>query len=195
MALSDLIARLEQDVETQVEAIARQADAEVRAIEAAAAQAAAEATESQLAHRRDEQRLAHQRELARARRQAHARELEARHALLARILDRAGHRLQEAVASPRYATALSTCLEEALSYLEGLPARVRCGVSEATLLRPIVSRRPGVDLVVDESIGPGLVAEAGDGSVVVDNTLAARLRGLETRLAAELLAGVGHDLR
>jgi len=83
-------------------------------------------------------------------------------------------------------------LEEALSHLEGLPAQVRCGPSAAAALRPVMPARPSLELVVDEAIGPGLVAEAVDGSVVVDSTLAARLARLETRLAVELLAEVGH---
>ena len=195
MALPDLIARLEQDAESQVEAITRRADAEVRAIDAAATEAAAAATASHLGQRRADRHIAHQRELARARRLARARELEARHALLARILDRARARLQEAAASPRYAAALPTHLEEVLAYLEGLPARVRCGASEAARVGPLLSRQPEVELVVDESIGPGFLAEAADGSVFVDNTLAARLSRLETRLAVELLAEVGHVLR
>jgi vacuolar-type H+-ATPase subunit E/Vma4 len=44
-----------------------------------------------------------------------------------------------------------------------------------------------VKLVPDASMGPGLVAEAADGSVVVDSTLLARLSRLEARLAVELL--------
>jgi len=191
VALPDLIARLEEDVERQIEAIAQQADAEVRAINDGAAQAAAAASASHLARHRAERQLAHRRDLSRTRRRAHARELEAQHALLDRILGRARDHLQDHAGSPRYQAALSTHLAEALSYLEGLPARVRCNASQAALLRPLVARHSDVELTIDDSVGSGLVAEAADGSVVVDNTLAARLRRIERRLAVELIAEVG----
>lgn len=192
MSLADLIARLEQDADTQVEVITRQADADVLAIQSAAAQAAAASTASHLAQRRAERHAAHERELAQARRLARARELEAQHALLSCILDRARGQIAEEAASPQYMAVLPLHLEEALSHLEGLAAQVRCGRSAAAALRSAVSARPSIDLVVDEAIGPGLVAEAADGSVIVDNTLAARLARLETRLAVELLAEVRH---
>ena len=195
MAFADLVARLEQDVRSQVEAITRQAEAEVRAIEAAAAQAAADATASHLERRRAERRRVQQRDLARVRRQAHARELEARHVVMARILDRARSLMADASGSVPYVAALPAHLAEALSYLEGVPARVRCGAATASHLRPLLGKRPDVTLVVDESIGPGLIAEAADESVVVDNTLAARLSRLHARLAVELLAEVGHVVR
>lgn len=191
MSLADLIARLEQDADTKVEAITRQADADVLAIQSSAAQAAAESTTRHLAQRRAERHAAYARELAHARRLARMRELEAQHALLSRILDRARVQMPKAAALPQYVAVLPRHLEEALSYLEGLAAQVRCGPSAAAVLRPAVSAHPSIDLVVDEAIGPGLVAEAADGSVLVDNTLAARLARLETRLAVELLTEVG----
>ncbi len=191
MALTDLIARLEQDADTQVEAITRQADADVLAIRSAAAQAAAASTANHLAQRRAERQAAQERELAHARRLARTRELEAQHALLGCILDRARDQMSKEAASPQYMAVLPRHLEEALSHLEGLAAQVRCGPSAAAVLRSAVSARPSLDVVVDEAIGPGLVAEAADGSVIVDNTLAARLARRETRLAVELLAEVG----
>jgi vacuolar-type H+-ATPase subunit E/Vma4 len=195
VALPDLIARLEDDVERQIETIAQHADAEVRAINDAASQAAAAASASHLARHRAERELAHRRDLARTRRRAHARELEAQRALIDRILDRARAHLQDDAGSPRHQAALSTHLAEALSYLEGLRARVRCSALQAALLRPLVARHPDVELIIDDSVGSGLVAEAADGSVVVDNTLAARLCRIERRLAIELIAEVGRVRR
>jgi hypothetical protein len=53
------------------------------------------------------------------------------------------------------------------------------------VLTSIVTRC-GAQLVVDETIGPGVFVAAGDDSVVVDNTLAARLARSESRLTIEL---------
>ena len=80
MALSDLISRLEHEARSQVQAIEQEALAETRAIEAATEQAIADTTTRHLERERAERQAVQQRELARARREAHARELEARHA-------------------------------------------------------------------------------------------------------------------
>jgi len=191
MALPDLIARLERDADAQVEAITRRAKAEVRALDAAAAEAAAGATASHLEQQRLERHAEHIADLARARRRARAEELDARRALLARILERARAGVEEAGASPSYAAALPAHLDEALSYLEGRDVRVRCRTSDAAVLRSIAAGRGHVELAVDDAMGPGLIAEAADGSVVVDNTLAARLTRMERSLAIELLGEVG----
>ena len=60
------------------------------------------------------------------------------------------------------------------------------------MLESIVARHQGAELVIDESVSPGVVAESADGSVIVDNTLAARLARAETRLAMELMREVGN---
>lgn len=194
MALADLIARLEQDADSQVQAIRHQAEADVRAIEVADAEALAAATAQHLDRSRARRRAALQRELAVARRAARTRELEARHALLARILDRARGLLVEAASSDAYREALAGHLAEALSYLEGLPCRIRCAPICEPVLRPLVAGHHGVALEIDQTLGPGLIAETPDGTVVVDNTLGARLSRIERRLAVELMGEVdrGH---
>ena len=192
MALSDLISRLEHEAQHQVQAIQREAEAEVRAIDAATEQAIIDTTARHLEHERAQRQVVRQRELALARRQARARELEARHAQLARILQRARSLVPEIAASRSYVDALPSHLEDALSYLESLQPRVRCQAAFARILEPAVARHAGADLVIDESVGPGVVAEAGDGSVTVDNTLATRLARAEARLAIELLRELGN---
>jgi vacuolar-type H+-ATPase subunit E/Vma4 len=192
MALSDLISRLEQEAHSQVQTIAQEAEAEVRAIEAATEQAVAETTTRHLERERAERQAMQQRELALARREARARELEARHAQLARVLDRARALVLEVAASASYAQVLPSHLDEALSFLEGARPRVKCPAAFVAILRPAVARHEGVELVADQSIGPGFIAEASDGSVIVDNTLAARLARSEARLAIELLRELGN---
>jgi vacuolar-type H+-ATPase subunit E/Vma4 len=185
MALSDLIARLEQEAQSRVEAIERDADAEVRAIEVEAEQRVEEITARELAHGRAERHVGLDRERAFARRQARARELEALHHQIRRILNRARALVPEVAASARYATAVAAHLEQALLFVEGLHPRVRCHAACAAVLAPIVTRC-GAHLEIDESVGPGVLVESGDGSVLVDNTLAARLARGESRLTIEL---------
>ncbi len=186
MALSDLISRLEQEAQSRVRAIEQQAEAEARAIEAATEQTIGEITARHLEQQRAERQIVEQRQLALARRQARTRELEAVHAQLARILERARALAPEIARSASYREALPSHLDEALSFLEGVRSRVRCQAAFAASLQPTIDRHADAELVIDESVGPGVVAEATDGSVVVDNTLAARLTRAEASLATEL---------
>jgi vacuolar-type H+-ATPase subunit E/Vma4 len=185
MALSDLIARLEQEAQSRVEAIQRDADAEVQAIEADAEQKAQEITARELEQGRAERQVGLERERAFARRQARARELEAFHNQIRRILTRARGLVPEVAVTARYIAALPSHVEEALLFVEGLHPRVRCQPACARVLAPIVARY-GVELVIDDSVGPGVFVEAGNGSVFMDNTLAARLTRGESRLIIEL---------
>ena len=186
MALADLIFRLEHDAQSRVREIEQETDAELRAIEASTDRAIAEITTGRLEHQRTDRRVVQERELAVARREAHARELAARHALLARILQRARALLPEIAASTSYREALPSHVDEALSFLEGLHARVRCQAAFASILAETIARHRDAVLVIDESVGPGVQAHAGDGSVTIDNTLASRLAREEGRLAIEL---------
>lgn len=185
MALADLIARLEQDAQARVTALREQADAEVRAVEAEALRVAGEASSQRLQQRRHELEAQLQRELATARQQARARELAARHALAGRILARAQALIPQLGSSAEYRARVPAHAAEALTYLEGLRPVLRCAPAFASLLEPLA--RDGVTLAVDDAVAPGLVAEAADGSLRVDNTLPARLRRLEARLTIELL--------
>lgn len=187
MALSDLVSRLEQEAQSRVHAIQQDADAEVRAIEAATEQAVSRIAAHHIDRERAGRRAMQERELAVARREARGRELEARRAQLTRIFDLARSLASETAASPAYADVLPAHLGETLSFLEGLQPRVRCQAAVAAVLQDAIARDPGAALVIDESVGPGIVAEAADGSVVVDNTLVARLARVEPRLSIELL--------
>jgi len=191
MALVDLIARLEEDASSQVEAIRRQAEDDVRAIEATAEQAISDERAAHIGRRRAERQAAFRQELAEARRSARARELEARHALLNRVFARARALLPDAGRSAGYQRALPSHLDEALSYLEGVACRVRCPSGCAPPLDEATASRQGASLEVDESVEPGFIVEALDGSVVIDNTLTARLARLEGRLSVELTREVG----
>ena len=186
MALSDLIARLEHEAQARAEDIRRQAATEVRAIEVATEQAVTETTARQIERGRAERQQADRRALALASQQARVRELEARHAQIARILARARAVIPEIAASPVYTAALPSHVREAMSFLQGLRPRVRCQAALAPVVRPVIAGYDGATFEVERGLGPGVVAEAADGSVQVDNTLAARLARAELRLTIEL---------
>jgi vacuolar-type H+-ATPase subunit E/Vma4 len=187
MALTDLVARLERDAAAEAEAIAARADAEIDQIRAAADRAAAGTVADELDRRRAVRTRARQQALALARRAARAAELEAQHAFIARVVARAHALAAEAAASPEYVRVLPSHVEEALSYVRGLRSHVRCQASARDVLAPIVGRTQGAEIVIDETVGPGVVVEAADGSVLVANTLEARLDRIAPALAVDLL--------
>src|SRR5689334_12055551 len=112
MALSDLIARVEQEARTRVDEIVRDTAVAVRAIEVATDAAVVEITERQMAHGRAERRRSGQQTLARAAQQTRARELEARHEQIARIFARARQMIPQVASSQTYVLALAAHLEE-----------------------------------------------------------------------------------
>ncbi len=187
MALVDLISRLEQDAEARVQAIHREADEAVRALEAQAHRAATEESARRVGQRQAALEATLQRERSEARQRTRAEVLSARRALFERVLARAAALTPEVAASPAYLAVLPAHAEEALAYLEGLRPVLRCTPETAAHLAPLVHARADVTLAPADGLPPGVVAEAADGSVRVDNTLPARLRRLEARLIVELL--------
>jgi vacuolar-type H+-ATPase subunit E/Vma4 len=186
VAPPELVARLEQDVQLRLDAIrddaaARVAEAEASTREAAAALAAAYLAQ-QRARREADERCA----LASARSKARARTLAALHAQVSHILARAHQMLDEIETVSAYAAALPAHVEDALSFVEGVPARIRCTRRLAAAVGAVVDRRPGTTIVEDDAVGPGVVVETADGGVIVDNTLRARLTQLEPELASVL---------
>ena len=186
MALPDLIRRLEEEAASQVRAIEERAANQIAEIEATSVRAADVVRNRYLEEKCTRRQALRERELVRARREARARELEACRLQLARILERARILTAEIADSAVYRNALPRHAEEALSYLESVRSRVRCRAEFAPILRPIVARHHDAELAIDDGIGPGVIAEAADGSAVVDNTLAARLARIEPQLAIEL---------
>lgn len=187
MALSDLIARLERDAEARVQALREKAAAEVAALEAEAARASQVQREHELSSRRAVRRARFEQELADARQRARADRVRAEHTLLSRIFTRARALVPEVGRGPDFAAALRRHLAEALHYVEGVRVVVRCAPEVAPVLVPVLTQRGDAALVEDATLGPGLVVTAADDSVVVDQTLAARLARLEPRLGVELL--------
>lgn len=193
MALDDLIARLEQDADAQVDAIARAADAEVAAIALAVTQALSARTEHSLETGRATRRAAFERQLADRRRAARARELAARHATIDRVFTRALAILPGSSHTGAWDAIWPRLASEALSYLPGSACRVRCRPEVAAIIRRTLGHDPRVTVMEDTTADPGLVVDAGDGSVTIDATLATRLAQRRPQLAIGLLAEDGRD--
>lgn len=188
MALADLIARLEREADARVSALEATAAAEAAALEAEAARTLAARRAHELTERRKARRARLDAELAQARREVRGAVLTAQHAVLAQVFARARGLLPALGRSPDYLAAVPAHFEEARRFVEGLEVVAHCTPEVAARL---AGARGALQLEVEALASPGVVLRATDGSVVVDNTLAARLAQFEARLAVELLALLG----
>jgi len=190
LGLDELLGRLERDADARVAAIEARARAEVATIDAAAAQASSQARGQKLAGLRADRRAHLDRELAKARHGARRDRLGAEHALLDRVMVRAGTLLPELESDEAYLSTIPERLAEALRFVEGRAARVRCRPALAPALRGGLEGRADVTIEELATMPPGFSVVATDGSVEVDDTLPARLERLRPRLLIELLAEV-----
>lgn len=190
MGLQDLISRLERDAERRIAELRDKAQAEAEGLLAEAARESAAHRERELGLRRGARKGRYERALAEARQRARADRLRAQHELLARIFTRARELIPEVAASDAYAAALGAHLAEALRYVEGTRAVVRCAPAHLAVVQPLLAARDGVELVEDPSLAPGVVVTTADESVAIDDTLPARLARFEPRLSVELIAEV-----
>lgn len=190
MALADLIARLERDAEARLTELTAKTDAEATRLLADAARARETHRDRELALRRAARRARHQREQAEARQHARADRLRAQHALLERIFARARLLLPELAASPAWRAALPRHLAHALRYLEGQRVVVKCAPAVVELVRAHLGHRDDVVVLEEPTLALGCQAMTPDESVLIDDTLGARLARAEARLAVELIAEV-----
>ncbi len=164
------------------------ASTEVQSIAAAAALASAHTRDEELAGRRLQRRARLDREVAEARQAARAERLRAEHALLDRVLSRAGALLDEMGLDEAYLSTLPRRVDEALRFVDEHGARVRCRPTLAPAVRAAVAHHDVVTVEEVSAMPVGFSVVARDGSVEVDDTLAARLERLRPRLMIELLA-------
>ncbi|MBI2963238.1 MAG: hypothetical protein HYY35_05735 [Deltaproteobacteria bacterium] len=191
MALDDLLAELERDARSK-------ADAELAAARAEASRIAGDGVERIRRRRAEflaslEADLEAETELAlaEARHRVHGEVLAARQRMLERVFAAARERLADAVRSEAYDAVLGSHLAEALSYLGGAAAVVRCPAALASRVRELVAGREHLSVDSRDGAEPGIAVVAAEGAVVVDNTLTGRLERLRGRLAIEVLARSG----
>jgi vacuolar-type H+-ATPase subunit E/Vma4 len=191
VGIEELIGRLERDAQARIAAVEAGAKREVDAIGAAAEKASSRAAGESLASRRAQRRSRLDREVAEARTLALADRLKAEHALLDRVMTRAETLLGEMDLDGAYLAALPARLTDALGFLGGRAARVRCRPALAAAVRSALAGRGDVTIEEVPALPAGFSVVASDGSVEVDDTLPARLSRLRRRLSIELLAEVG----
>lgn len=88
----------------------------------------------------------------------------------------------------RYQRMLPALFRETLQFLEGVPAVVTCRPEIEAQLESLAADYPRVSIRPSADAAPGILAEAVDGTVSVDNTLPALLRRRRAELAVALAA-------
>jgi vacuolar-type H+-ATPase subunit E/Vma4 len=126
-------------------------------------------------------------EMADARRTTRADVLRARAASVERVWDSTRARLSGKAVRERLRSVVASHVREALPYLEDREAIVYCAVDLVKDVRAALKREAvAVPVEADSTVGTGVVIASKDGTVLIDNTLDARMTRLQPRLATEL---------
>jgi vacuolar-type H+-ATPase subunit E/Vma4 len=193
MALDLLLESLARDVEGDAREVLDAARAEAARIRAAAEARAGQRCAEALATREAALRASMDAERARARRDAHAGALRARARFLDRTFAAAAAELPRALDAPANTEALAMLVGETLEFFQGKPAVIRCRVGLADRVRQLVSSLGSVRVSPDDSVPEGVIVEAEDGSLMVNNTLIARMQRFQPMLSIELVARIGKE--
>lgn len=191
MALDALLSALRQEADRTEEGLLTSARDEAARLRAEAIARVEHRCAEAIATREAELRAAAEVARARAQQAAAVRVVEARDSCLERIFRATEDSLARALDSPDYATAPGALATEALAYLSGVAVVVRCRTPLVDKVRAAVPDSPDVAVVPDDTVAPGVVVEASDGSVIVDNTVGARLRRMRPWLSIEVLERLG----
>lgn len=113
--------------------------------------------------------------------------LGARTALLEQVFAEAGMTLERLPAAD-YADAIPALVESTLAFLPEEPATIRCRPDVVRAVSDAVGRTKNVRVVDDPASAAGVLGQADDGSVTVDNTLPQHLRRSREDLAIAVMA-------
>lgn len=194
MSIEALLSHLGRHADAEVNAVLAAGEAKARAIVAAGDAQVATRRERELARVTGASRHAIACATAAAGRRHREAWLRERERVIDQVLAEAGLVLATASLA-RYQAILEAAVDATLRYLEGLPAVLRCRRDAAPVVERLVAGRTGVTVVPDADVGAGVLGEAADGSVVVDNTLTAWLTRRRPELAAALAARLEEDTR
>ena len=193
MAASDLVAELRKSAEGTAESIrgAARTDAERLASEA---ERAIEERRSKALKDKEAQYGAEARVAIAAERHAAMRAvLLARTQVVTRVLDRARALLPDASQNEAYLSTLSQEVIEALQFVDGEGALVRCSTGLEQAVREGLRDRPEVKVEAQSDVGTGFVVVGSEGSVVVDGRLETRIDRLASVLAIEIHTGLQEE--
>ena len=110
----------------------------------------------------------------------------ARTRVVTQVLERARALLPEVARNEAYASTLRSELTEALQFVDGESAVVRCSTALAPAVREGLRDRPEVKVEPKADVGTGFVVIGAGGSVHVDGRLETRIDRLASVLAIEI---------
>jgi vacuolar-type H+-ATPase subunit E/Vma4 len=189
MGLEQLLDALERDAGAEIERVLAAGRAEADRIATAAAADRDRRRRAAAQDRERQQRELSEHGLGDTRRAARRTVLEAQHALLQRVFQAVRARLPAAAASPAFGQTLPDRLKAALAALGDEAAVIHCTDPLASSLKSCLPGKRAT-IVADLTCGSGFTVATGDGAVLVDETLEARLerqRSALARLALDVL--------
>lgn len=186
MTGSDLDTELRRAAEEAAESIREGAQAEAEQLASAAAHSIEDRRQALLEDRKAEYDAEARRAIAAERQAAMRTVLVARARVVDRVLERAKGLLPEAAKTDQYELSLGAELADALQFVDGDGATVRCSAGLEPSIKRALSARPEIRVEVEANAGTGfIVASVGD-SVVVDGRLETRIDRLAAALAIEI---------
>jgi vacuolar-type H+-ATPase subunit E/Vma4 len=188
MAGSDLDTELRRAASETAESILNAARAESERV-ASQSERAIEGRRRELMERKEAEYNADARRAIAAERHAAMRAmLIARTQVVDRVLERARALLPSAAMDQRYLRSLGAELTEALKFVDGDDAMVRCSPQLEAAVRKALSDRPRVRVEAEKEMGTGFIVVGASESVLVDGQLETRIDRLASSLAIEIHA-------
>lgn len=190
MALEQLLASIELEARTEIEAELANGRNVASRIATAAEDEAARVRQQALATEEARRREGLDRELALARLRVRGTVLQARQRFIDRVLRALEGRMSAAVADERYLDALATHFAKCLDYVGGAPFVVRAALSLVPRLEELASGQTSVSVVPDPSIGTGFHMATADRLFVIEATLEQALEQWRREIEIELFRHV-----
>ena len=170
MALDELLATLTRSAEERVADLLREAREDAAATEAGATEARGRRMDGAIGAHRAALDAALEQVVTDASREASRSVLRVREEVLARVIGEVRARLQQRRREPLVQKAAAALLAGAATYATAEGGVVRCASDAREALEP-VARAHGLEIVLDEELGPGSVLRSRDDRLVVDATL------------------------
>lgn len=188
MAGSDLTTELRRSAERTVESILTAARTDAERLASKAERRIGDRRRKVMKDKEIEHGAEARVAMAAARHAAMRAVLLSRTLLVERVLERARALLPEAAQTEPYLSALGGELTEALRFVDGDGAMVRCSVDLAPAVREALRGRPEVTVEAETDVGTGFIVSGDGGSVLVDGRLETRIDRLAATLAIEIHA-------
>lgn len=191
----DLSAELRRRAEEAAAAMIRAAESEAARITAEADAAVERQQHAVLSEHEAAHRAESRAELAAARQEAMRAVLLAKTRVVERVFARVREALPRVLEQERYRRQVAEEVVDALGFVEGAEATVRCPPGLEAVLRSALSDQTAIRIEADPDTGCGFVVTGDGGRLRIDGTLETRLTQLAPTLAIEVHGQLAETLR